>query len=170
MTAASATKPFRISVLLFVRDASGRHLLIQRRKEPNKGLWSPMGGKLEMALGESPFECARREAFEESGMMLEDKDLHLFSMISEKGYEGTGHWMMFLFDVLKPIGGLPDTIDEGRFGFFADGELATIAMPETDREALWGVYRRHRRGFVCMRADCNPGKPLEIVFEQVIGS
>ncbi len=34
-------------------------LLLERRKEPNLGLWVAPGGKIE--LGESPHECARRE-------------------------------------------------------------------------------------------------------------
>jgi len=57
--------PFKISVLVFLRDARGRQLLIKRRKAPNLGCWSPIGGKLEMGTGESPFECAIRETGEE---------------------------------------------------------------------------------------------------------
>ena len=66
-------------------------------KEPNKNCWSPIGGKLEMRLGESPFECAIRETREEIGLEISEGDLHLFSMISEKAYEGSCHWLMFLF-------------------------------------------------------------------------
>ena len=58
--------PFKISVLVFVKDKNGRLLLIRRAKEPNKDCWSPIGGKLEMVGGESPFECAVRETKEES--------------------------------------------------------------------------------------------------------
>jgi len=54
--------PFKISCLLFAKDLDSKLLLIKRNKSPNKGLWSPPGGKLEMESGESPFECARREA------------------------------------------------------------------------------------------------------------
>ena len=79
-------------------DEAGRLLLIQRTKAPNLGCWSPIGGKLEMGVGESPFECAVRETFEETGVHVATEDLHLFGMISEKGYEGQSHWLMFLFD------------------------------------------------------------------------
>ena len=48
--------PFKISVLVFLRDVRGRLLLIKRSKAPNLGCWSPIGGKLEMERGESPFE------------------------------------------------------------------------------------------------------------------
>ena len=64
--------PFKISVLVFVRDDDGRHLLIRRAKEPNKDCWSPIGGKLEMSEGESPFECAVRETKEEIGLDLQE--------------------------------------------------------------------------------------------------
>ena len=98
---AGAPLPFKISVLVFMHDEAGRLLLIQRTKAPNIGCWSPIGGKLEMATGESPFECAVRETEEETGAKVTTNDLHLFGMISEKGYEGQSHWLMFLFDCRK---------------------------------------------------------------------
>ena len=49
-----------------------------------------------MALGESPYECAKRESYEELGLELHDDDLNLFGYVSEKNYEGGGHWLMFL--------------------------------------------------------------------------
>ena len=159
---------FKISVLIFVRDEAGKLLLIERKKEPNKGAWSPIGGKLEMALGESPFECAMREAKEEIGIELEEKDLHLFAMISEKAYEGSGHWLMFLFDCKKRIAALPKEIDEGRFRFFTRGEIDSIKIPETDKKFLWHFWDNNREGFTALRADCNPANELEAVIEQSI--
>ena len=75
--------PFKISVLVFVRNTGGKLLLIRRNKSPNMGMWSPIGGKLEMSEGESPYECAIRETREEIGMELAESDLRMFSMISE---------------------------------------------------------------------------------------
>lgn len=159
-------RPFKISVLVFVRDAQGRFLLLQREREPNKGRWSPLGGKLEMALGESPFECAIRETREEIGVEVSEKDLHLFCMISEKDYEGSGHWLMFLFECRQPVNDLPPSIDEGVFAFFTRRELEKIPLPETDRTALWPIHDRYHDGFVCLRANCDPARPLEIVIEE----
>ncbi len=158
-------RPFTISVLVFVRDAQERFLLLQRAKEPNRGVWSPIGGKLEMAYGESPFECAIRETREEIGITVTEDDLHLFAMVSEKDYEGSGHWLMFLFDCRKPVNELPPSIDEGVFGFFSREELTRIPLPETDRVALWPIYDQFRDGFVALRADCDPAHPLRIVIE-----
>jgi 8-oxo-dGTP diphosphatase len=165
-----AKLPYRISVLVFLKDAQGRHLLIQRRKAPNDGLWSPIGGKLEMATGESPFECAIRETREEVGLALTESDLHLFGMIAEKAYEGGGHWLMFLFDAHKPIDAIPPEIAEGRFGFFTRAEIDGLALPETDREALWKIYDKNRTGFVTLRANCDPTGPLQVTVEQLIGN
>ena len=67
----------------------------------------------------------------------------------------------------KPLDTLPETIDEGRFGFYSRDEIERLPLPETDRTALWQIYDRHRDHFVALRADCAPGKPLEVVIEQV---
>jgi 8-oxo-dGTP diphosphatase len=161
--------PYKISVLVFVENRAGELLLIERAKAPNAGLWSPIGGKLEMATGESPFECAAREVGEEIGLaIVAERDLHLFAMIAEKAYEGQSHWLMFLFRCRVPIEGLPPAIGEGRFGFYARDALAALPLPETDRQALWPVWDRHRDGFVALRADCHPSQKLDVVIEQVL--
>ena len=158
--------PFKISVLVFMHDDAGRLLLIQRTKAPNLGCWSPPGGKLETATGESPFECAVREVAEETGATITASDLHLFGMISEKGYEGQSHWLMFLFDCRKPVNGVPPTIDEGPFGFFGRDEISKIQIPATDLTLIWPVYDEHRRGFIAYRAECHPGEPLQMLVEE----
>jgi 8-oxo-dGTP diphosphatase len=158
---------FKISVLVFLRDRAGRHLLIKRRKAPNLDCWSPIGGKLEMARGESPFECAIRETAEEVGLAVTEQDLHLFGYISEKNYEGGGHWLMFLFDCKKTLPGLPPTGDEGEFAFFKREEIDTLHVPPTDKVLVWPWYDQHRADFVALRADCRPGQPLTVVTEQI---
>ena len=65
-----------------------------------------------------------------------------------------------------PLKTLPETIDEGRFGFFAREDLGAVAVPETDRTLLWPVYDEHRRGFIAYRAECHPGAPLRVVVEE----
>ncbi len=54
-------------------DDDGRVLLIQRGKEPGRGLWTVPGGSLE--LGESMSEAVAREMREETGMEVEVGDL-----------------------------------------------------------------------------------------------
>ncbi|MFP4260750.1 MAG: NUDIX hydrolase [Opitutales bacterium] len=160
--------PFKISALVFVQNTVDEHLLIERRKAPNKGCWSPVGGKLDMARGESPYECARREVGEEIGLHLGDTDLHCFGYISEKSYEGSGHWLMFLFDCHRRIKALPPEIDEGRFRFFARSAIDALDIPETDRTLLWPYFDRFSGGFVGIRADCDPSGQLSLVEELIL--
>lgn len=159
---------FKISVLIFLKDAQDRLLLIERKKEPNKGTWSPIGGKLEMALGESPYQCAVREAYEEVGISLNADDLHLFAMISEKAYEGNTNWLMFAFDCKKKIENLPPEISEGKFKFFKRSEIDNIKIPQTDREFIWKYFDMYRDKFTAIRVDCTPQKKLDIIVEESI--
>jgi 8-oxo-dGTP diphosphatase len=163
----SPNLPYKISVLVFLENQEGEHLLILRKKAPNFGNWSPIGGKLEMTLGESPFECAVRETGEETGLTIGVEDLHLFAMIAEKAYEGAAHWLMFLFRCRRRIATLPVEISEGRFAFFSREAIDRLPIPETDRTALWPIYDQYRDRFVALRADCAPGQPIKAIIEQV---
>ena len=166
----AVTLPYRIAVLVFLEDPAGRQLLLLRSKPPNQGIWSPIGGKLETALGESPHECAVRETWEETGHAVTISDLHLFGLIAEKAYEGQSHWLLFLFRCRVPLVELPSDIEEGRFGFFTREEIDRLPIPETDRSALWPLYDQHRDGFVVLRADCGPERRIDVTVEQVFPS
>ena len=163
----SSVLPYKISVLVFIENAAGEQLLMLRAKQPNLGVWTPIGGKLEMTTGESPFECAVRETFEETGHRLAAGDLHLFAMIAEKAYEGESHWLMFLFHCRRPLPAVPPDIAEGRFGFFSREAVGQLPIPETDRAALWPIWDRYRDRFVALRADCAPGRPVQAIIEEV---
>jgi 8-oxo-dGTP diphosphatase len=163
----SAALAYKIAVLVFIKNDRGEHLLLLRAKPPNLGSWSPIGGKLETATGESPFECAARETREETGFAVTTNDLHLFGMIAEKAYEGEAHWLLFLFECKRPIPSLPPDMVEGRFGFFTRTAVDDLVLPETDRTALWPIYDRHHEHFVALRADCHPADQLQITIEQI---
>jgi 8-oxo-dGTP diphosphatase len=123
-----------------------------------------------MGTGESPYEAAAREVGEEAGLMIKPEDLHLFSMIAEKNYEDRCHWLMFLFDCRKRLEALPPPIGEGRFAFFREAEIPGLKLPETDRKALWKVYREARSGFTALRADCRSGRELIVEIEEQMDS
>lgn len=163
----NASPAYKIAVLVFIKNDKDEHLLLLRAKPPNLGAWSPIGGKLETAIGESPFECAARETAEETGHAITPADLHLFAMIAEKAYEGEAHWLLFLFECKRPLSSLPPAMTEGRFGFFSRAEIDALPLPETDRNALWPIYDRHRDHFVALRADCDPATPLQVTVEQI---
>lgn len=150
--------PHKISTLLYVFDPADRVLLLERAQAPNQGLWSPPGGKLNTHTGESPYGCAGREAREEMGLNLTPGDLHLTGLISESGYAGTAHWLMFLFEVRPRTTLLPPKFHEGRFAFFGRHELETLPLPGTDREALWPLFWANRGGFFAAHCVCQPGQ------------
>tara|TARA_B100001093_G_scaffold372455_1_gene357396 strand:+ start:2207 stop:2713 length:507 start_codon:yes stop_codon:yes gene_type:complete len=144
---------FNISCLIFIRDQHEKLLLLKRIKAPNKGLWSPPGGKLIMKMGESPVECAMREAKEETGLLLDESDLDVFGYVSERGYEGTGHWLMFLVDCQKKIDFLPKSFEEGSFCFFSRDEIQTLSIPSSDHDLVWPFYDKRKQGFWGVRAE-----------------
>ena len=162
----SLVLPYKISVLVFIENSAGEQLLLRRAKQPNLGVWTPIGGKLEMATGESPFECAVRETAEETGLSIRQEDLHLFAMIAEKAYQGETHWLMFLFRCKKPIAAQPPDIAEGRFGFFTREKIKELPIPETDKAALWPIFDQYRDSFVALKADC-ARSPIKITVEQI---
>src|SRR5690349_13070021 len=107
--------PYQISTLLYCFSRDDEVLLLERTREPNRGLWSPPGGKLELTKGESPYASAAREAFEELGLRFEISAFHLTGIISEHGYAGASHWLMFLFELKTRLEQLPPVHAEGRF-------------------------------------------------------
>lgn len=148
--------PHQIATLLYCFNPAGDVLLLHRHQEPNLGLWSPCGGKLHSALGESPHQCACREAGEEMGLRLQPQDLHLTGVVSEHGYAGQAHWLMFLFEVRRPVVAVPPPIREGVFAFHPPAALEALPLPITDREHLWPLFWRHRGGFFAAYAHGHP--------------
>src|SRR5580658_7327575 len=111
---ASAPIPYKIAVLVYVFNDEGKLLLLHRRKPPNKDLYSPIGGKLEQHLGESPYACALRETAEEINIQLTLDDIRLIGTVSERGYKSPAapdseatHWLMFCFEVTRPLNFIP---------------------------------------------------------------
>jgi 8-oxo-dGTP diphosphatase len=148
--------PYRIATLLYSFNRQDQALLMRRAKAPNLGLWSPCGGKLWMDDGESPYACACREAGEEMGLTLNPSDLHLTGLVSEHGYQGREHWLMFLFEVRPRLEHLPPPHREGEFGFFHAGEISGLKIPRTDAEQIWPLFWRHRGGFFAAHCHCLP--------------
>ncbi|HRP62691.1 MAG TPA: NUDIX domain-containing protein [Phycisphaerales bacterium] len=160
--------PYKIAVLCYLYDADDRLLLLHRLKEPNAGMFSPIGGKLEVALGEGPHECALREIREEAGITLSDEDIHLAGIVSERAYEGQTHWLIFLFEVTRPIAHDEITMmsfDEGRLEWVPVSDVASLDIPFTDREIMWPLVQAHRGGFFMVHIDCSE-KPMRWIVQE----
>lgn len=138
--------PYKIATLVDLRDDRGRVLLLERKKAPNHGLFSPIGGKLDMATGESPAMCARREVMEEAGLDLPIERFHLLGMISETAFEGRGHWLIFYYRVMGSVWVEPHDMREGRLDWHEVGSIDGLRVPETDRRIIWPLVRAHEGG------------------------
>ncbi|MDQ6631961.1 MAG: NUDIX hydrolase [Verrucomicrobiota bacterium] len=158
--------PYKIAALLYVFNSHDEVLLIERKHEPNCGCWSPCGGKLIMEIGESPYACACREAEEEIGLKISPRDLRLTGLVSEHGYQGQTHWLMFLFEVKVKVEKLPPDHREGKFQFFPASELKNLKMPETDLEQIWPLFWKHRRGFFAAHCHCHADGRNEWMLEE----
>lgn len=149
--------PYKIATLLYCFNERDETLLLRRKNKPNLGLWSPCGGKLHMDEGESPYACACREAWEEIGLKITPGNLHLTGIVSEHGYEGQGHWLLFLFEVLTKLKALPPAHEEGDFAFFPAAELNSLSIPKTDRDQIWPLFWKNRGGFFSAHCRCEAG-------------
>lgn len=165
--------PYKLACLCDLRDEQGRILLLHRLRSPNKGLASPIGGKLDMHTGESPAQCAQREIMEEAGIHVPIDRLHLGGLISEAAFEGNGHWLLFYYRVLGPVRVRAGEIPEGRLEWHHPSEIEGLHLPETDRKIIWPLIRRCETpepggipGFFAVHIDCT-GPELTWTIEQM---
>ena len=174
---AIAELPYKVAVLCYLYDNDDRLLLLLRSKDPNAGSYSPIGGKLEAAIGESPHACAIREILEESTVVVLPNDIRLCGMIAETAYENETHWMIFLYEVTRPID--PNEIesmeiDEGKLEWVAVDDVESLHIPQTDREnylatcqttsrrILRNSYRLHNN---TIHLDNSRGMEKQLMFE-----
>ncbi len=130
--------------------------MLERCRPPNQGLWSPFGGKVHTAEGESPHQCAVRETFEEIGLQFQVSDFHLTGMVSEKAYEGETHWLMFMFELKPKLKALPPVHAEGKFEFVPFVEVSKRKIPEADAKVLWPLFQKYRQKFFAVSLNCDP--------------
>jgi 8-oxo-dGTP diphosphatase len=84
-------------------------LLGLRRGAHGAGTWSPPGGHLE--FGEDPVACARREAFEEAGIQLDD---YAFLAVTNDVFEVEGRHSVTLFYRTTRYSGTPSVREPDR--------------------------------------------------------
>ncbi|MEN0020563.1 MAG: NUDIX domain-containing protein [Planctomycetota bacterium] len=168
--------PYKIACLCDLRDADGRILMLHRLRKPNQGRASPIGGKLDMHTGESPTQCAQREIKEEAGIDVPIDRLHLSGMVSEAGYEGEGHWLLFFYRVLGPVEVEAREMDEGRLEWHEPESIESLNLPDTDRKIIWPLVKKCEPtpeaaargvlpGFFAVHIDCT-GEEMQWTVEQ----
>lgn len=100
-----------LSVVLVAVIKDNKILLLKRKKEPLKGYWGLIGGKLH--TDESIEECARRETKEETG--LDCKFISTRGVIHERLYdkETSKYGYVFFFTEVYPKNNVLVESDEG---------------------------------------------------------
>ncbi len=178
--------PYKIAVLVYAYNSQGQMLLLRRAKAPNQGLYSPIGGKLEMAVGESPYHCALREISEEIEVTLNLADIRLLGIVSETGYMGgpdkasAAHWLMFCFEIIKPLDFAGREMNEGMLEWVNVAGIPSLNIPKTDREVIWPLVMQYsyvrnpnageKRGIFSVHINCTDADHYEVTHEQAAGN
>ena len=112
-------------------ESCGKYLMMHRIKkenDENRDKWIGLGGKLEP--GESPYDCVRREVFEESGLVIESpKYRGIVTFVSD--IYGTEY--MHLFTATEFSGELNSAGDEGVLQWVDKAEIASLPLWEGDK-------------------------------------
>jgi len=120
----------KLTTLCYIKN-EGRTLLLHRVKkqnDENEGKWIGVGGKLE--AGESPEDCVKREALEESGLTLASPRFRgIITFVSD--IYGTEY--MFLFTCDSFSGEIRTDCDEGLLKWVNDRDIRALPMWEGDR-------------------------------------
>ncbi len=150
----------RLTTLLYI-ERGGKYLMLHRVKkqtDENAGKWIGTGGHLED--GESPEECVRREAAEETGMIL--TDLKLRGIITFL-LPAWGNELSFLYTA-HAIGDPPEECPEGVFRWVPVQDVEALPLWEGDRVFL--PLLRTRKDCFSLKLSYDPeGKLLNALLD-----
>lgn len=108
-------------------------LLMHRNKKPHdvhEGKWISVGGKLEK--GETPDECARREIFEETGLIV--KEMAFKGMITFPDFTPDTDWYTYVFKVTDFEGQVKQDCVEGTLEWVPYDQVLSKPTWEGDYE------------------------------------
>ena len=110
-------------------EKDGKYLMLHRIKEKNdinEGKWLGVGGHFEE--GESPYDCAIREVFEETGLVLASANYRAVVTFASDAYESE---QMHLFTSDAFLGELIEC-PEGELCWIDKNEVLSLPMWEGD--------------------------------------
>ena len=120
-----------INTTLCYIEKDGAYLMIHRVKKKNdmnQDKWVGVGGKLEE--GESPFDCARREIKEETGLSVNNLNYRgIITFVSD--LYGTEY--MHLFTSTEYEGDIDFDCDEGKLEWVKKEIIPTLPIWEGDK-------------------------------------
>jgi len=116
---------------LCVLKNRNRFLLLKRLKEPNKNLYTPVGGKLDPF--ESPLDSAIRETREETGIKI---DRMKYCGILTESSPTEYNWICYVYLAEIDFIQTPDC-NEGKLEWIEFENVMDIPTPKTD----WFIYK-----------------------------
>jgi 8-oxo-dGTP diphosphatase len=143
-------------------EKDGAYLMIHRIKKENdlnKDKWVGVGGKLEE--GESPFDCVRREVYEETGVIIKEPRYRgIITFVSDKW--GTEY--MHLFTATDYDGEIDYDCDEGKLEWVKKELVPSLPIWEGDK-IFFDLMEKEERFFslkLCYEGDTLVSHTLEI--------
>lgn len=142
-------------------EKDGAYLMIHRIKKENdlnKDKWVGVGGKLEE--GESPFDCVRREVYEETGVIIKEPRYRgIITFVSDKwGTEYT-----HLFTATDYDGEIDYDCDEGKLEWVKKERVPSLPIWEGDK-IFFDLMEKEERFFslkLCYEGDTLVSHTLE---------
>lgn len=120
----------RAAVMVVLRHEQ-QLLLLKRAKAPNKGLYVPVGGKIEPF--EDPYQTGLREVMEETGIAIEQMT-YKGSLIETSPVAYNWWCSIYLADIAWQSA---PPCDEGELEWIPYTALKSLATPPTD----WHIYQ-----------------------------
>lgn len=130
-------------------EKNGKYLMLHRTKkehDENGGKWIGIGGKFE--FGETPFDCVKREVYEETGLtILNPRYRGIVTFVSNVW--GTEY--MHLFTANEYTGELTDDCQEGDLDWIPIDDLSLLPMWEGDK--IFHDLLLEDKGFFSLRLE-----------------
>jgi 8-oxo-dGTP diphosphatase len=153
------------NAVLCLLNHRGDDLMLHRAREPNRGLWVPVGGKLEPF--ESPRAAAIRELREEAGIAV--PEVRLLGTLVETSPTAYNWWTAVYHAELPHDGPRPALAwcAEGELRWVPGSQLLELPMPPTDRHIY--ACRDERRAFM-LSAEYDEALALVRLDEELSGT
>ena len=142
-------------------EKDGAYLMIHRIKKENdlnKDKWIGVGGKIEE--GESPFDCVRREVYEETGVSIKNpKYRGIITFVSDVW----GTEFMHLFTATEFDGKINYDCNEGKLEWVKKEIIPTLPIWEGDK-IFFDLMEKEERFFslkLCYEGDVLVSHTLE---------